>query len=86
MFPERSEELIAIYKSLIETDNWEFFCDGAGYLAKYDREFIMPYIERFANDEFDASELQSLRAALIKRKVYSRCVQKTADRIVESLC
>lgn len=68
MFPERSEELIAIYKSLIETDNWEFFCDGAGYLAKYDREFIMPYIERFANDEFDASELQSLRAALINEK------------------
>ncbi len=61
-----SDAMTAIYKGLVEENNWTFFEQGAKYLLEHDREFIEPYLERFSSGEFKEEELETLEEMFIK--------------------
>lgn len=61
-----SEILTAIYKNLIEECNWNFFEQGAEYLCEHDRDFIQPYLERYAAGDFTEDEAALLADSLLR--------------------
>ena len=49
-----------VCEQLIGEGNMAVFEYGAEYLYKYDKDFILPYLERYAAGNFDQKERQSL--------------------------
>lgn len=50
---------------LVKEGDFEYFEYGCDYLLRHDRDFILPYIKRYANDNFNDKELKN--SAHIKR-------------------
>ncbi len=67
-----SEQLVIIYKSLIENSDWNFFEQGAKYLIEHDSKFIKPYLERFSLGEFNDAELKKLDHLSINKSYIQR--------------
>lgn len=53
---EKSDELTKALEELIRSGNFEFLEYGCEYLLKYDSGFIAPYIERYAQGDFNGKE------------------------------
>lgn len=50
--------LLELCRERITFGDWRFFEYGCEYLLKYDADFIMPYMERYAQGEFAPFELE----------------------------
>ena len=57
-FAQKQEDLTLtkICKIMVEKKDWNYFEFCAEYLLKYDKEFIIPYIERYVENEFSKEE------------------------------
>lgn len=54
---EKCINLIQALESLISKGNFEFFEYGCEYLLKYDRDFIIPFIEKYAQGNLNNNQL-----------------------------
>ncbi|MGN1120878.1 MAG: hypothetical protein ACI4RV_00845 [Eubacteriales bacterium] len=57
---EDSAIVTGVCEQLIGEGNMAVFEYGTEYLYKYDKDFILPYLERYAAGNFDQKERQSL--------------------------
>lgn len=53
----KNDTLIFAVEELIENGCWDYFEYGCEYLLKYDPDFIIPIINRYADGEFTEQEL-----------------------------
>jgi oligoribonuclease NrnB/cAMP/cGMP phosphodiesterase (DHH superfamily) len=55
---EEDQIVTDILEHLLENGNLFAFEHGYEYLIKYDQEFIQPYIERYAQGDYNKAELK----------------------------
>ena len=72
-----NQNLLTIYKYLIESGQWRFFEQGSEYLIEHDEEFIKPYLERYLSNEFTRQELEMLE----KFSINDDYIQKLSEKL-----
>ena len=55
---EKNDTVVSLCEQMLRDGNVSVFEYACEYLMKYDESFIAPYIERYANGEFNENELK----------------------------
>ena len=73
------DALTKLYKDFIKENRWNFFVQGAKYLLEEDRDFIEPYLVRYAAGDFTDEEAQTLN----EMSIYQTYIQDVSKELIE---